>query len=87
MTGRNGHHLDTILEHTGRDPARNFGIVNPPVYHASTVTFPTLKTLLETRAERAIGALEGITYGRAGPPTTRAFEEAITEIKGGHTWY
>jgi len=28
MTGRNGHHLDTILEHTGRDPAKNFGIVN-----------------------------------------------------------
>jgi hypothetical protein len=25
------HHLDTILEHTGRDPAKNFGIVNPPV--------------------------------------------------------
>jgi hypothetical protein len=61
MTGRNGHHLDTILEHTGRDPAKNFGIVNPPVYHASTVIFPTLKALLETRADRASGAFEGIT--------------------------
>lgn len=49
--------------------------------------FHTLKTLLETRADRASGALEGITYGRAEPPTTRAFEEAITEIEGGYTWY
>jgi len=84
MTGRNGHHMDTILEHTGRDPAKNFGIVNPPVYHASTVLFPTLKTLLETRADRASGAFEGITYGREGTPTTRAFEEAITELEGGY---
>ena len=52
MTSRNGLHLDTILEHTGRDPAKNFGIVNPPVYHASTVIFPSLKTLLETRVDR-----------------------------------
>jgi cysteine-S-conjugate beta-lyase len=84
MTARNGHHLDTILEHTGRDPAKNFGIVNPPVYHASTVIFPTLKALLETRADRASGAFEGITYGREGTPTTRAFEEAMTELEGGY---
>jgi len=84
MTDRNGLHLDTILEHTGRDPAKNFGIVNPPVYHASTVIFPSLKTLLETRVDRASGAFEGITYGREGTPTTRAFEEAITELEGGY---
>ena len=84
MTGRNGHHMDTILEHTGRDPAKNFGIVNPPVYHASTVIFPSLKTLLETRVDRASGAFEGITYGREGTPTTRAFEEAITQLEGGY---
>jgi cystathionine beta-lyase len=84
MTRRQGHHLDTILEHTGRDPARNFGIVNPPVYHASTVIFPSLKTLLETRIDRASGAFEGITYGREGTPTTRAFEQAITELEGGY---
>jgi cystathionine beta-lyase/cystathionine gamma-synthase len=74
MTRRNGLHPDTILEHVGRDPAKNFGIVNPPVYHASTVIFPSLKTLLETRVDRARGAFEGITYGREGTPTTRAFE-------------
>src|SRR5438270_13470451 len=84
MARRRGHHLDTVLEHTGRDPAKNFGIVNPPVYHASTVIFPSLETLLETRVDRAGGAFEGITYGREGTPTTRAFEEAISELEGGH---
>jgi cystathionine beta-lyase/cystathionine gamma-synthase len=40
--------------------------------------------LLETRVDRASGAFEGITYGREGTPTTRAFEEAITELEGGY---
>jgi len=84
MTRRQGHHLDTVLEHSGRDPGKNFGIVNPPVYHASTVIFPSLATLIATRADRATGAFEGITYGREGTPTTRAFEDAITELEGGY---
>jgi cystathionine beta-lyase len=84
MIRRNGHHVDTLLEHTGRDPAKNFGIVNPPVYHASTILFPSLKALLETRIDRASGAFEGITYGREGTPTTRAFEQAITDLEGGY---
>jgi cystathionine beta-lyase len=84
MTRRQGHHLDTVLEHSGRDPGKNFGIVNPPVYHASTVIFPSLATLIATRADRASGAFEGTTYGREGTPTTRAFEDAITELEGGY---
>jgi cystathionine beta-lyase len=80
----NSRHVETLLEHAGRDPANNHGIVNPPVYHASTIIFPTLATLLETRRDRASGAYEGITYGREGTPTTRAFEEAVTKLEGGH---
>jgi cystathionine beta-lyase len=80
----NRYRIDTMLEHAGRDPAKNYGIVNPPVYHASTVIFPTLETLLETRRDRASGAYEGITYGREGTPTTRAFEEALTRLEGGY---
>ena len=76
--------VGTTLGHAGRDPAKNFGIVNPPVYHASTIIFPTLDVLLETRRDRASGAYEGITYGREGTPTTRAFEEAITALEGGY---
>jgi cysteine-S-conjugate beta-lyase len=33
----------TLLCHAGLDPAANHGIVNPPVYHASTVVFPTVE--------------------------------------------
>ena len=30
---------DTRIVTTGRDPEKNFGVVNPPVYHASTILF------------------------------------------------
>jgi len=76
--------LATTIGHAGRDPAKNFGVVNPPVYHASTILFPTLEVLLETRRDRASGAYEGITYGREGTPTTRAFEGAVTALEGGY---
>ena len=33
---------DTIIAHAGRDPSANHGVVNPPVYHASTITFPSI---------------------------------------------
>jgi len=46
---------DTLIVTLGRDPEANFGIVNPPVYHCSTVIFPTVETLLETRRDRASG--------------------------------
>src|SRR3981189_2748520 len=35
--------IDTLLTHAGRDPANHFGTVNPPVYHASTILYPTVK--------------------------------------------
>lgn len=76
--------IGTVIGHAGRDPAKNFGVVNPPVYHASTIVFPTLEALLETRRDRASWAFEGITYGREGTPTTRSFEEAITALEGGY---
>ena len=33
---------DTIITHSGRHPFENHGVVNPPVYHASTILFPTM---------------------------------------------
>ena len=70
--------------HAGRDPAANFGVVNPPVYHCSTVLFDSVEQLLETRRDRASGAYVGFTYGREGTATTRAFEDAITLLEGGY---
>lgn len=71
---------DTIVTAAGRKPKENHGIVNPPVYHASTVTFPTIKDF----QERAASPVTIPQYGRSGTPTQFAFEEAITAVHGGH---
>ncbi len=70
---------ETIVTTAGRRPKENFGIVNPPVYHASTVLFPSMAAHDEARKH----PLEGVTYGRMGTPTTRAFEEAVAALEGG----
>ena len=35
--------IETIAAHTGLKPEENHGIVNPPVYHASTILSPSMK--------------------------------------------
>ncbi|MGB8274080.1 MAG: cystathionine beta-lyase [Alphaproteobacteria bacterium] len=71
---------DTEVVGLGRKPEENFGIVNPPVYHASTVLFPTVAAL-----KKAIGSpFDVVYYGRMGTPTSFAFEEAMTKLEGGH---
>lgn len=72
-------HPDTRLTTSGRDPEANFGIVNPPVYHASTVTFPTLAAMLEADKHK----FDQVYYGRYGTPTTFAFEQAVADLEGG----
>ncbi|MEX1153949.1 cystathionine beta-lyase [Parvibaculum sp.] len=67
---------DTLIVTAGRDPEANFGIVNPPVYHASTILYPTLDAV-RTRNQP-------FTYGRRGTPTSAALQEAIAELEGGH---
>jgi len=71
---------DTLLVRGGRNPEENFGIVNPPVYHASTVTFPTMAKYQEKQTI----PYDGVQYGRTGTPTTFALEEAINALYSGH---
>lgn len=71
-------HPDTRLTTSGRDPEANFGIVNPPVYHASTVTFPTMAALLGAEKHK----FDQVYYGRYGTPTTFAFEQAVADLEG-----
>ncbi len=71
---------DTLLAGVGRDPFANHGVVNPPVYHASTIVFPTLAALED--ADRT--PFEGTRYGRRGTPTTFALEDAVAALEGGH---
>ncbi len=70
---------DTLIIHSGRDPEQNFGIVNPPVYRASTILYPTLATY-KVRMEKKY---TGFSYGLHGTPTTFALAEAIAELEGG----
>ncbi|MEQ9814270.1 MAG: cystathionine beta-lyase [Azospirillaceae bacterium] len=70
---------DTILVHAGRDPHANHGVVNPPVYHASTILFSSMEALHEARAKR----FERVTYGRVGTPTSWSLERAVAELEGG----
>jgi cystathionine beta-lyase len=72
--------VDTRLVHAGRDPDRNFGIVNPPVYRASTVLYRTLEEF-DRRGERRYTSF---SYGLYGTPTTLALGEAVAEISGGY---
>jgi cysteine-S-conjugate beta-lyase len=70
---------ETRLLGAGRVPEANEGVVNPPVYHASTIIYPTLAAL--EAADRT--PYEGTRYGRRGTPTTFALEEAVAELEGG----
>jgi len=73
---------DTLIVARGRDPEANFGVVNPPVYHASTIVYPTLARLEEIT--QGPPAWDQVRYGRMGTPTTFALEAAVSELEGGH---
>jgi cystathionine beta-lyase len=69
---------DTVIVTAGRDPMSNFGVVNPPIYRASTILDPTVEVLEGPRQPR------GVYYGRAGVPTTFALEDAVAALEGGY---
>jgi len=71
---------DTHLAHAGRDPSKQQGMVNTPVYRTSTVINPTVEAYETPRDED----YQRISYGRHGTPTTRALEEAVAQLEGGH---
>ena len=66
--------MATTLVTAGRDPKSNYGFVNPPVYHASTVLYPSAEDYVAHRAR--------YQYGRRGTPTTDALELALQELEG-----
>jgi cystathionine beta-lyase len=72
--GKNSHRAATKVVTAGRDPASYYGFVNPPVYHASTVLYPSAEDFAAHRAR--------YQYGRRGTPTTEALETALQELEG-----
>ena len=75
---------DTLIVHAGRDPLANHGVINPPVYHASTILFRDMAQIQETRRDQASGEFRQVSYGREGTPTTKYFEAAVAALEGGH---
>lgn len=64
----------TLLVTGGRNPRANHGFVNPPVYHASTVLYPSAADFIAHRGR--------YQYGRRGTPTSEALEEAVRGVEG-----
>src|SRR5499433_1507844 len=65
---------DTLLSVGGRDPFAQHGYVNTPVYHASTLLYPTAEEFVAHRGR--------YQYGRRGTPTSEALETAIQTLDG-----
>ena len=65
---------DTLLSIGGRDPFAHHGYVNTPVYHASTLLYPSAEDYVAHRGR--------YQYGRRGTPTSEALEDAIRALDG-----
>ena len=65
--------IETIAAHAGLKPEENHGIVNPPVYHASTILSSSMKNYKDRTGKK-------YTYGRNGTPTSEALEKAISDL-------
>jgi len=68
------HRKETTLISAGRKSKAHVGVVNTPVYRASTILYPDLATL-DAHAMP-------FTYGRHGNPTTQSLEEAVADLEG-----
>lgn len=66
--------IETRLISEGRMSDAHFGVVNTPVYRASTILYPDLATI---RANK-----QPYTYGRRGTPSTESFDDAISSLEG-----
>src|SRR5215471_7094755 len=70
----NQQKAETRLVTAGRDSKTQKGFVNPPVFHCSTVLYPTAEDLHAHRSE--------LQYGRHGTPTTRALQDVLMALEG-----
>lgn len=65
---------DTLATHSGRMSREHFGVVNTPVYRASTILYESLAALESQDAP--------YIYGRFATPTSRSLQEAVTALEG-----
>jgi cysteine-S-conjugate beta-lyase len=72
--GHRHHGVATKLVNGGRDPFAHHGYVNTPVYHASTLLYPTAEDFIAHRGR--------YSYGRRGTPTSEALQTAVAGLEG-----
>jgi cystathionine beta-lyase len=65
---------DTKTSSLGRMSDAHYGVVNTPVYRASTILYPDTAALKANK--------QPYTYGRRGTPSTRSLEEALSDLEG-----
>jgi cysteine-S-conjugate beta-lyase len=75
---------NTQLVCAGRHPERFGGMVNTPIFRASTILAGSTAEWEAMKRARAADQPGATTYGRFGTPTTHALEEAVAAIEGGH---
>lgn len=67
----------TLLTHAGSHPQRYHGAVSVPPHRMSTIVFDTYEEFEKVPKTP-------FYYGRAGTPSSAAFEEAIATLEGAH---
>lgn len=74
------HPLATQIVSLGRDKKWTKGVINPPIFRASTIVFDTMEDMRHAAKHKTNGEM---FYGRRGTPTHFAFQAAISELEGG----
>ena len=73
----------TKLIHSFRDPSKQSGVVNTPLYQSSTIIFDKYKDLLDKETEDQIANIAKLKYGRYGSKTNFTLENSIAQMENG----
>ncbi|CCF78413.1 cystathionine beta-lyase [Wolbachia endosymbiont of Onchocerca ochengi] len=79
---------ESLLIKAGRKFNDYKGSMNPPIYHSSTILFPTYKDYLNAANGKSIydvindGVLRDYSYSNVGTPTVHYLSNALAEVEG-----
>ncbi len=80
MTNHKDLKPQSLPIHAGPDPDPEYGGVSVPIFQTSTFSFNGT----DQGADRFAGRASGFIYTRLGNPTTRALEQAVSELESGY---
>lgn len=78
---------ETKAVHSGRYPLKYMGAINPPIYQASTLLFPSLQAYQEAERGKAHYEINptvksyDCSYAITGTPTNHALQEALATLE------